>query len=368
MRFRQIRTLMFAFIVLWTLGSQTLGDAPWKRFTRRGIEDLDFKLTDEQGPWMIYAAAFAGPGAEEEAKKLATELRKRFRLKSFIHSKSYDFTQPVQGIGVNRDLTPKKMRYNSQGSFSEFAVMVGDYDSVDDPDLQETLKMLKYAQPKSLSVEDEKTTLRFAGLRAIQKRVNGDDSKRKKGPLGRAFAVPNPLVPREVYAPTGVDTFVFKINEDVKYSLLDCPGDYSVRVATFRGAVVSNQQKVKEIEEGGRLESKLEQAALKANKLTVALRKLGHEAYEFHDRHESYVTVGHFDWVGKDRPDGKQEINPAIHKVIQTFSPSNSANGVRSVSAQPKKLKGISFDVQPIPVRVPKRSLAKDYSKKKWFR
>jgi hypothetical protein len=318
---------------------------------------------------MIYVASFAGPGAEDEANQLATELRKRFRLKSFVHSKDYDFSQPVQGIGVNRDLSPKKMRYNTHGSFSEIAVMVGDYDSVDDPDLQKTLSMLKYAQPKSLSPENEKTTLRFAGLRALQKRVNGDDAKKQKGPLGRAFAVPNPLVPREAYAPNGVDTFVFKINKDVKYSLLDCPGAYSVRVATFRGSVVTNQQKVKEIEDGGRLESKLEEAAVKANKLTLALRKIGHEAYEFHDRHESYVTVGHFDWVGKDRPDGKQEINPAVHKVIQEFSPSNgSSANTRFVSAQPKRLADIPFDVQPLPVLVPKRSLANDYSDNRWFR
>ena len=117
-------------------------------------------------------------------------------------------------------------------------------------------------------------------------------------------------MPRESYAPKGVDTFVFKINKDVEYSLLDCPGNYSVRVATFRGTVITNQQKVKEIQEGGRLKSTLEEAAIKAHKVTMKLRELGHEAYEFHDRHESYVTVGSFDWVGEDRLDGKQEINP----------------------------------------------------------
>ena len=367
MRRRHVSFLILAISVLGISNSAAFGD--FKIFGRKSKAADSLELTNKQGPWMIYAASFAGPGAEEEAKQLAIELRSRFKVKSYVHSKEYDFSKSVEGIGFNRDLSRKTMRYNQDGAFSEIAVMVGSYNSVDDPDLQKTLKMLKYAQPQSLSTAKEKTTLRFGGLRALQRRINGDNSKNKKGPLGRAFAVPNPLVPRESYAPKGVDTFVFKINKDVEYSLLDCPGNYSVRVATFRGTVITNQQKVKEIQEGGRLKSTLEEAAIKAHKVTMKLRELGHEAYEFHDRHESYVTVGSFDWVGEDRLDGKQEINPKVHAMIKKFSPSNGANPqVRSVSARPKKVAGISLDAQPIPVQVPKRSLASDYSRKKWFR
>ena len=369
MRFRLVTFLLLNVCILSSSSPTALGEAPWKRFGRKRAAANGYQLTEKQGPWMIYAASFAGPGAAEEAKRLAAELRREFRVKSYLHSKDYDFTQTVEGKGVNRDLEPKKMRYAQDGSFSEIAVMVGDYDSVDDPDLQKTLKMLKYAQPRTLSGANEKTTLRFGGLRALQRRMNSDKSKNKKGPLGRAFAVPNPLVPRESYAPKGVDDFVFRINKDVKYSLLDCPGKYSVRVATFRGTVVTNQQQVKEIQEGGHLKSKLEEAAMKAHNVTMKLRELGHEAYEFHDRHESYVTVGSFQWVGEDSIGGKQEINPKIHAVIKKFSPSNGAiPGQRFANARPKRVAGISLDAQPIPVQVPKRSLASDYSKKKWFR
>jgi len=38
--------------------------------------------------------------------------------------------------------------------------------------------MLKYAQPKCLELgERENTTLRYAGLRMVQRRLNGDDAK-----------------------------------------------------------------------------------------------------------------------------------------------------------------------------------------------
>ena len=47
-------------------------------------------------------------------------------------------------------------------------------------------------------------------------------------------------------------------------------------------------------------ESKLVEAAKKAHVLTVEFRKLGVEAYEFHDRCESYVCIGSFDWVARE--------------------------------------------------------------------
>ncbi|MCA9216941.1 MAG: hypothetical protein KDB27_27925 [Planctomycetales bacterium] len=365
MRIRNATILLLASGLLVGSASPLTAENPLKRFTRRKTNKAEsLQLTEQNGPWMIYAASFAGPGAKEEATKLVKELRSSFGLQAYLHSKDYDFTDDV--VGLNRNFTPRKMQYNLKGSFTEYAVLVGNYNSVDDEQLQETLQELKYCQPKSLA-EDEKTTLRFAGLRAMHKKWNADKSKRTKGPLGRAFAVPNPMVAREAYAPKGVDSFVYRINKDVKYSLLKCPGKYSVRVATFRGKVVTNQLKVKQLQNGGKLQSKLEEAAVKANKVTMALRKIGYEAYEFHDRHESYVTVGSFDWV--EKTDGRQDVNPEVLKLVQKFSPSNGNTPAnRSVQAQAKKVAGISLDLQPTPVPVPKRSLASDYAKPRWLR
>ena len=42
-------------------------------------------------------------------------------------------------------------------------------------------------------------------------------------------------LPREYFVPKGVDDFVAKMNQGVEHSLLDCPGRYTVQVATFRG-------------------------------------------------------------------------------------------------------------------------------------
>ena len=109
------------------------------------------------------------------------------------------------------------------------------------------------------------------------------------------------------------------MNAGVQYSLLDCPADFSVQVATFRGHVIIDQKEVDKVERTGRMASRLTEAAEKSHRLTQLLRKRGIEAYEFHDRNQSIVTVGSFNSVGTPRDDGRLEINARILKVIENF-------------------------------------------------
>jgi hypothetical protein len=129
-------------------------------------------------------------------------------------------------------------------------------------------------------------------------------------------------------------------------------------VATFTGAVVMDQKKIREVENGlSQIDSRLAEAATKANQLARALRQKGYEAYEFHDRHASIVTVGSFDTAGTPRPDGKLEMNPTMLRVIQVFGPD-------PLTGRPKTFDSpvIPFDLQPTPVVVPQRSVASDYA------
>ncbi len=154
------------------------------------------------------------------------------------------------------------------------------------------------------------------------------------------------------------------------YSLLDCPGKYTVQVATFKGKVIIKQNEIRAIEDGKPMESELAAAAKKADSLTRALRMKGYEAYQFHDRYASIVTVGSFDSVGTPRPDGKIEINPNVHKIMTTFGADPDAGAElqdalkasgldKQTLAMPvKSLVGIPFDIQPIPVHVPKRPMS----------
>ncbi|GIW95788.1 MAG: hypothetical protein KatS3mg110_3829 [Pirellulaceae bacterium] len=315
-----------------------------------------YLLTEDQGPWMILACSFSGPGAEQQAHELVLELRQRFNLEAYQHKRTFDYTEPVQGLGYDKYGNPRRMRYRQNVKIEEIGVLVGNFDSPDEPAIQATLHKIKYARPDCLDLEKRKTSYqRFAGLRELQRRLSPDPEKKEMGPMRAAFVTRNPLLPEEYFRPTGIDPVILQMNTGAPYSLLECPGKYTVRVASFRGeATMKVNEPLEKRSLFGRGPSKLEQAAEKAHRLTMALREKGIEAYQWHDIFESVVTIGSFDSVGTPRPDGYVEINPDIHAIIETYRarPRPLPNGL--IGLEPKMLDGIPFDVQPLPVRVPK--------------
>jgi hypothetical protein len=307
---------------------------------------------------MVLAATFSGDGADEQAHELVLELRRRYKLHAYMHKMRFDFGSDPDGRGLNRFGQRTKWTYRRGARAEEIAVLVGDFPRVDDPKAKQTLTKIKSARPDCLDVEKNKRTNQsLAAVRFIQRAMlKSGNRKKKKGPMGHAFMVTNPLNNEPVAPQQGLDPLVVKMNRGVRHSLLDCPGTFTVQVAHFSGKVVVDQAEIKRIESGekGLDESRLHEAADKAHRLTEALRMKGYEAYEFHDRHSSIVTVGSFASVGTPRRDGKTEINPAIHRIMETFKGKQSPLGG---PRQPRWIVGIPLDVQPIPARVPKRSV-----------
>jgi hypothetical protein len=314
-----------------------------------------YEVTEEHGPWMIMATSFSGIGAEEQAQELVLELRKSFNLEAYQHRRTFDFTEPVIGHGLTPQGEPKKMRYRQNVRFDEIAVLVGHYARPDASEIESTLYKVKYARPNCLDLSKRsQSSQRFAGLRAIQRRIHPNPEKRQRGPMGNAFVTRNPLLPEEFFVAPGLDSLVLEMNQGVEHSLLDCPAKYTVKVATFRGEMTMDLSKMEAQPKLFRTQpTKLEQAAEKAHLLTKALRAKGVEAYEFHDRFESIVTVGSFQSVGSPRDDGKIEIDPAVHAIIETYRAEKQPLGTM-VGLKPQTLNGIAFDIQPQPVEVPR--------------
>jgi hypothetical protein len=324
-------------------------------------------LTEEHGPWLILAASFAGPGAEEQAHELVFELRKQFNLAAYVNYKEFDFTEPIEGKTIDRYTGgPARMKYANYSKFDAYAVLVGDFESPEDDEIQRTLETIKKLRPKCLdsSSRENGTSQWLVGVRESLQRLNNDPEKRRRGPMGNAFVTRNPNLPEEYFAAGGIDDFVYELNRRVEHSLLNNPGRYTVKVASFGGQDTMNAQEIDDIERTGKVTDKLEIAADKAHRLTVALRQRGVDAYEFHDRTESTVTVGSFDSVGEPLPDGTIEINPAVHEIMKIYGASRcELPGGGSLGLQPRTFAGIAFDVQPIPVQVPRRSIAADYAR-----
>lgn len=345
--------------------------APWDSLFRlnrvEASPDKSYRLTKENGPWTIMACSFSGERAEEQARELALELRKRYKLPAYTYKQHFDFGENTYARGIDRFGRPVRARHvRGLEEIEEVAVMVGDFPSVDDKEAQETLQKLKYSRPQCLELDEGRPTSRsLAAWRMMQQYVLASgNAKKKKGPMGHAMITTNPLLGKDFYVPEGLDPLVLAANEGVEHCLLDCPGKYTVQVATFRGQAIIDQREISAIK-GGRkkMKSELVEAAENAHKLTEVLRQKGHQAYEFHDRYASIVTVGSFDWVSRRLPDSRTEMNPAVKAVIDRWGPKQTSLGGQTGGLAQQVLEGIPLDMQPRPVYVPKRSVHENYNR-----
>ncbi|HEX4145735.1 MAG TPA: hypothetical protein VHY91_19675 [Pirellulales bacterium] len=365
---RLVISLAVATLLIAPLVSPCAQAATWGKAGKNkaaATKDENHQLTDTSGPWLIMAATFTGDGAEDQARQLARELRKELKQNAYTYQKKFDFSKPMEGRGVDRQGGPQMMRYEHDDPVVEIAVLVGDYEQVGDALAQKTLKRIKFLKPDALT-KVEKTSQTMAAIHAIQRAAIPHDEKvPEKGPMGGAFLTTNPLLPRDYFVPKGLDKFVVDMNKGVKHSLLDCKGKYSVKVATFTGQNILLTRKVVDQMERGKtlnMKSRLIDAAEKAHKLTEALRAKGVQAYEFHDRASSIVTIGSFDSIGTPQPNGQIELNPQIHAIMQQYGADKSITpGQAPQVGRAKSEAGIPFDVQPLPVEVPRRSIGADY-------
>ena len=165
-----------------------------------------------------------------------------------------------------------------------------------------------------------------------------------------AFVTPNPLLPDDYFSRQQNDEFVLRMNEDVTHSLLDCPGRYSVRVASFTGSGTLDQNAISS--RNVPIESRLIEAAEQAHTLTVALRRKGWQAWEYHDRESSIVCVGSLDQLRVRQADGQIIPHPEISRIVSSLGPDPAKLAIGQIS--PRQFGGILLDVQPRPVDTPR--------------
>ena len=287
-----------------------------------------YSLTQESGPWLIVAASFSGDGADKQAHELASELRDRFHLHAYVHEMDFKFKDDSDNNGKYGSTTRRRLRRGDE--VREIAVLVGDFPSINGPDAQQMLAHVKSLQPNALNVDPDQTAQTLAQTRRLEDAALEKLGKaRQHGPMGQAFFTRNPLLPREYFVPKGVDPFVAKMNEGVEHSLLDCPGLQTIQVATFRGKTILQTSAKDEVESKSfwgshKKDDKdpLIEAAENAHLLAKELRAHGYDAYEFHDRTQSIVTIGAFAQVTQQLPDGRVVAIPEVQKIVQTFDAS----------------------------------------------
>lgn len=336
-------------------GTPTVSAQGWiKKMFEKKVEadpNTEYTLSETNGPWLIYATRFSGPQARQNANALALELRRDANCKAYVYSKAFNFDLNSEKK-QNRNPYAPSFNYKKKGTVEEYAVLIGDFASLEDKDLQNTLKAIKVAHPM--------TMYRLQGVLNPPNVPQGTP-----GPLRMAFGVTNPLLPPEFFKQEGaIDEFVLGLNTKRPYSLLNCPRRYTVQVATFTGKVEINPEKVQEILDGKkpftqRKVSELDYGMKAAQELCRILReKHKIEAYEFHDRYSSIVTVGSFDTYGQQLPNGMIELQPEIVQIMNRFQgkPARQNTGPNTISHEPVRFEGFECDVQPRLIEVPRRS------------
>lgn len=318
--------------------------------------DADYALTQEDGPWMILASTCVGEGSKDRAHRLALEIRSELGLPAFIYREKFDFTGKVDA-----DRRARRQRYANAYQYEAYAVLVGEYDRVENESIDRDLQVLKTAklpifQDKEEVAKETSGVNPVTSVKAMSRKLLSIRRDKTLGPMANAFVTRNPMLPEEYFNAPQVDSFVRQLNEDKEYNLLTCPGKYTVVVATFEGlGTIVDGHKEKEFEPSGK---RLDKFAADADKMVKKLRSDGVEAYQFHDRTRSLVTVGSFDVLGRELPDKRFEYAQDVRQTIEQYRAFNERYarpmGQKGIAANHAAM--IPFDINPAPIAVPKTS------------
>ena len=276
------------------------------------VKGKRYPLSKKHGPWMIMVAAIRdveegdrrtkeGMSAWEAADQMVYELRKKG-----IPAYTFALEEEMGHVASPSLSEAGSRRYIAQHGF--VSVLAGNFKSNNDKSATGVLNFIKDGKkfnPEFLS--DEKNG-------GILPRTPGRPS-----PLSRAFLTINPLWEGDVRTNT-VDGFIVDLNAGQNHSLLQNKGKYTLTIATFSGNSVI--QVGSEKSSGGQsyfdktFGDSLENCATNAMTLTDKMRNakkygydMNYEAWVYHDKYRSIVTIGSFD--SKD--------DPRIRKLISQF-------------------------------------------------
>lgn len=306
-KFRLGRTgLLFASLLFFCLVS-VVADRAEARIDPP-VRGKKYKLTKQHGPWMIMVASFSEPPPErrtegmtpgEAASELVFELRKN-------GIPAYTFSQEdiVEHIETTDRMGREQMRryVSQQGSV---CVLAGNYGSASEKKAQGTLAWIKKFHPRFL--QDVQADNGF-----IKKLQNGGLYRLtpgRPGPLSGALLTVNPLLSPEEVQRRERDPLLVKLNGGGEYSLCNNPHKYTIVVASFYGKSLTHvdDQDFESQASQFKISGSLDDAAQGAWQVARLLRQGNFnitnpqaqgktfEAYIYHDRHKSIVTVGGFD-------------------------------------------------------------------------
>jgi hypothetical protein len=331
------------------------------------IHGKHYALTKRHGPWMIMVASFNKPAEFEKnegmspmqaAEELVYELRRK-AIPAYIFEQDEEFGN-LTTVDRRAQGEHKAKTRNWAGGI---CVLAGNYRTSKDPVAQETLAYIKKFQPKFL--RDVEAQAQAGQGQVITRSQSGGvfrTSANRPGPLSGAFMTTNPKLTEEDLALRKRDPFILRLNTGSDYSLMTNPAKFTVVVATFQGKSEiyseGTEHKVQPIS------ANLSNAAERAWELCTALRRAksygydrDYDAWIYHDRYSSIVTVGSFE--SKDDPRIIATQNLFGAKVASVHADGSPTLGAEAFAIPRKAVEGENrktwiFDPFPQVIDVPR--------------
>ncbi len=295
-----------------------------------------YPLTKQHGPYMIMVASFKAPPKErrtsegltpeQAADELVYELR-QIGIPAYVFSRDEDLENidTIDRLGRRRS-----MSYRSQQE--QFCVLAGNYKSIDEESrsgkiAHATLDYIERKfEPKFLTDLDKdymQSQQAYGKNVQVKKLASGGivrltpaKKRKNKKVLAGAFLTLNPMLDPEEVKNRTFDPLLLKLNTGDELSLLNNSGNYTLVVASFYGKATkahvgaTGLAKLREAAKKFQVSDALGQAAVDAWELANAIRQGNFvvdddpsqppkrqpmEAWVFHDKFRSVVTVGSFD-------------------------------------------------------------------------
>lgn len=271
------------------------------------IQGKRYTLSNQHGPWMILVASLSdvkganrtnGISAWEAADTIVYELRTK-------GIPAYTYSVDEETIDVDGPNSVQNAARRVIARQGEICVLAGNFNSIDSDQAQVVLKWIK--KKYNSSIVDEKKGGLFA-------KTPGQPS-----PFSGAMLTINPIYSGEIQS-RKLDDDIVSLNSGSPYTLLENKSKYTLHVATFSGGSVvqvGNQSSTKalamfEKDFGTNLVNCAKDAIALAEALRTATKHgydTDYEAWVFHDRSRSIVTVGSF----------SSRQDPRISPLIQLF-------------------------------------------------
>lgn len=313
--------VVWLFVVAWAATASPL----FAKTRIEAVKGKSYSLSKQNGPWMIMVTSLWGETTEQKARAEQAANELVFELRS-LGIPAYTFKQEghLDELDTYDRMGRAQKRYFAAQRDS-ILIIAGNYPTIEDDRAQKTLKYVKQLRPKSLD--------------PVAKLVPGG-----KGPLHKAFLTRNPLLPDDVKNSKGLEPLLVRLNSGTEHSLLQNRRKYSLVVASFNGKSQVDPMKFQEFDKKLATEVTLDNAGLESWQLTKALRSRGIEAYVYHERFRSIVTVGGF-----DSPD-----DPEVDRLVQAYGAKYKPNAETGAPA-------LVAEMVSLPGRRPKDPAAKTW-------